>query len=442
MENLKNHAKLLTKTAGVYLFKDGSGEVLYVGKSINVKDRVFTHLAAKGDKSKSLIAASSRIEAIPVSSELEALLLEASLIKKHLPKFNSRAKDDKHPLYIKINIKDTFPKIITSRAEDDKKSLYFGPFPSSPIVKRVLKQIRKVFPFCSQKQLGKRGCLYSHIGLCNPCPPEIIKVKDENVKAGLKKRYKKNIKQIVDLLSGKQGLIKKQLERQMQEAVKNENFEEAAKTRDQINELMYITQPYKNPNEYLENPNLVEDTRYEELNQLYKILKTHFNNLKFPKRIECFDVSHTGGSSNVSSMVSFIDGVPDKNYYRHFKIINGKTSDDYSMMKETLDRRLKHTDDWGLPDLLVVDGGKSQTKAAKEMLEANNLSIPAIGLAKRLETIVIPKKQGYTIIHLGIGTPALKVLQRIRDEAHRFARKYHFKLRLKSLGLETKSRYN
>ena len=433
MNSLENEAKKLFSGPGVYSFKDRKGGVLYVGKSINVQERIFQHLKAEGEKSKSMVSSSCKVDAIPVASELEALLLEAELIKKYLPKFNSRAKDDKHALYIKITKNDVFPKVLTSRKGDDSRSLYFGPFPSSSTVKKVLRQIRKVIPYCTQKSTSRRECLYSHLRLCSPCPSYITKVKDKDNRYRLTKIYKNNINKIIDLLMGKKTSVKRKLEHEMNDASKRQHFEDAARIRNQITELEYITQPFRNPAEYMANPNLLEDLREREINSLYKALKNNIENLNLPERIECFDVSHLSGTLSTSSMVTFMGGVPNKNFYRQFKIYGQKTNDDYYMMYETVKRRIKHFKDWGTPDLIVVDGGKPQITAAKKAFVEIGVNLPLVGLAKKLETIIVPRGEKFLEINLNNNDPAIHLLQRLRDEAHRFARKYHFKLRFKSL---------
>ncbi len=437
---IRAQIKDLPQTPGVYQFKNDSGEILYVGKSTNVRERIKSHLASDGEKTRAMVRASTHVDAIAVSSELEALLLEAKLIKQHMPRYNSAAKDDKSPLYIKITTSEEFPRVMTSRREDTPDT-FFGPFPSSQTVKRVLKQIRRVFPYHSG-QITKRPCLYSHIGLCNPCPGKIATEIDKDKENVMREEYWNNIKQIIKLLSNKTDVLKKQLEKEMKQVAKTEDFEAAASLRDQLNQLNYITSPYNNPREYLANPNFLEDIRVEELKSLYTLLKTHYKYLKIPKRIECFDNSHLAGSAATSSMVTFINGEPDKNFYRHFRIRNANSRDDFAMMQETLTRRVRHFDDWGKPDLIVIDGGKGQVGAARIVFRELGINIPVIGLAKRLEEIIVPKitlvDQGkktasYTVFRLPPGAPALKVLQRMRDEAHRFARRYHFKLRLREV---------
>ncbi|MBI2590984.1 MAG: GIY-YIG nuclease family protein [Candidatus Blackburnbacteria bacterium] len=453
ISDLGKQAKSLVKGPGVYIFKNAQGNAIYVGKSINVYERVSSHLQARGTKSQDIAREAIEVATIPVFSELEALLLEAELIKKHLPKYNSAAKDDKHPLYIKISTSEEFPKVGMARREDftngksAKRDRYFGPFPSSANIKSVLRQIRKVFPYCSQKKLGKRGCFYSHIGLCNPCPNNIVH--DLDLAAGGEPRqgrdsrlrltalYKSNIRKITTLLSGKTKRLEKQLLGEMKAASLREDFEAAARIRDQLRQISYITKPYEKPKAYLENPNLVSDIREEELRALQDILSAYHPSLGAIHRIECYDVAHTGGKETTCSMVTFIDGEPEKKLYRRFRIKKVKGVDDFASLSEALTRRFSHLADWGKPDLIVVDGGKGQVSAALEVLALHPRGgsvIPTIGLAKREEEIVIPLFDGgFNVVRLGQDNPATKLLQRMRDEAHRFARAYHFKLRLKEL---------
>lgn len=424
-------SKNLYRGPGVYVFLNETGLPVYVGKSINIFERVKTHLASPDVKEIALTGASTHVAQIPVAHELEALLLEASLIKKYLPRYNSAAKDDKHPLYIKIT-KEEFPKIFTSRIQE-RGSLYFGPFPSSLTVKNVLKQVRKVFPYCAQTKLGKRGCFYSHIGLCDPCPSLVSKLEGELKDMELK-RYKQNIKKIISLLQGKEKELKKNVKKEMEVASKREAFEEAGKLRDQLEGLFYITSPYKSANEYIENPRLLEKTKMNQVEALYNVLITHIPGLVVPIRIDCFDNAHLSGKNATSSLVVFVEGEPDKSLYRRFRIRTEKSQDDFAMMREVIGRRMRHVEDWGKPDLIVVDGGKGQVSAAKRVMDEEfNSLVPIIGLAKRLEEIVIPTDKSFKIIRLRPGNPALSLLQRLRDEAHRFARSYHFKLRLKEL---------
>lgn len=431
-EKLINRKSLrLYKGPGVYIFLDSSGKPTYVGKSINIFERVKNHLASNDVKELALRNASTSVKQIPVAHELEALLLEASLIKKYLPKYNSTAKDDKHPLYIKIT-KEEFPKVFTSRIQE-KGAKCFGPFPSSTIVRNVLKQLRKVFPYCAQTQIGKRGCFYSHIGLCDPCPSVVVKYTGLEREI-LVKRYKQNLRKIVSFLEGKEKVLKKEVKKEMEDASKHEDYEEAARLRDQLEGLYYITSPYKSASQYIENPRLLGETQKNQVQELYDVLVPHIPTLTLPVRIDCFDNAHLSGKNATASLVVFVDAQANKSLYRRFRIRTEKTKDDFAMMSEVIKRRMGHVEDWGKPDLIVVDGGKGQVSAAKLVMDQKfGGLVPIIGLAKRLEEIVIPTGGNFKIIRLRPGNPALSLLQRLRDEAHRFARSYHFKLRLKEL---------
>lgn len=428
----------LHKGPGVYLFKDRRGRPLYIGKSTHLLARVKSHLSSRGPKAASIVKESATVEGIPVRYELEALLLEAKLIKEHKPKFNSRAKDDKHPLYIKVTGEE-YPKITTSRLEDLPNARYYGPFPSSRALRQVLRQIRKIFPYCAKKSLAGRPCFYSHLGLCNPCPNKISKIKNQNAKSRQTSVYRANIRNIRNILSGKTDKVTLELERKMKKAAKAKKFEEAVLYRDQLRRLEYITTPYKPTTAYLENPHLLEDIHAAEKNALARVLRKHAGISVNPRRIECFDAAHLRGSDSTASMVTFVDGEPEKRFYRHFKIKSGEGMNDFASISEVFSRRARHFTDWGKPDLFIVDGGKPQISAARKALRDQKIDLPLIGLAKRQEEIIALrenrrlKTRSFKSIKLARNSPALHILQRIRDEAHRFARSYHLKLRLKTL---------
>jgi len=319
-------------------------------------------------------------------------------------------------------MRDDFPRILLARREDDPKSVYFGPFTSSTSVKIVLKTIRRIFPYQSVLNHPNKLCLYYHLGLC-PCPPVFAG------SAEFKKQYRKNIKGIIRMLEGKSKDIMKELEKERDSASKSENYEAALELQKKINALSVVTAPFHQPFEYHVNPNLRTDIRQQELDELMSVLNQHGFALKKLERVECYDISNTQGTNATGSMVVLTNGEIDKSQYRKFKIRKGNTPNDFAMMKEVLKRRLNHAE-WHTPDLIVVDGGKGQVSAADEILRG---LIPHIGLAKREETLILPD---FTEIALPKNTPALHLIMRIRDEAHRFAITYHKKLRSKSAILE------
>lgn len=414
----KTIIKSLPESAGVYTFKVGKTPI-YIGKAINLKRRVGSyfdlHLEPKTER---MIAEANNFSYINVNSELEALLLEAKLINSYQPKYNSISKDDKHPLYIRIT-KEEFPRVITARkiAANEKNIAFFGPFPSSRNVYSVLRSLRRIFPYSDHK-LGKRPCLYSHIGLCSPCPNEITQSSD---KALLKKKYLANIRKIKSILNGRIDIVKKDLDRQMNDLSKKQKYEEAKLVRDQIQRLEYITQPRVPTEFYIQNPNLKEDVRRSELLELQKLLVGSFK-IESLHRIECFDIAHLAGASPTASMVTFIEGEADKSEYRHFKIRQNKTQSDYDSMREVARRRLKQA--WDKPNLIIVDGGVGQLNVFKSIIKG----IPIVGIAKGPDRLILNEKE-----KVRLSGPTLSLVQRIRDEAHRFARRYHHTLISKSL---------
>jgi excinuclease ABC subunit C len=420
--------KKLPEGAGVYMFLKAAHPI-YIGKAINLKRRVGSYFDFKLEtKTAKMIREAKDLAYIKVGSELESLLLEAKLIRKYMPHYNIAAKDDKHPLYIKIT-KEAYPRIVTARkpAQNETNLAFFGPFPDSTSVRSVLKMLRKIFPYSDHK-ISNRGCIYSHIGLCEPCP-SIIEMSEAFKKAGLRKKYLQNISLIKAVLSGKIANVKVELEKEMKVLADKEKYEDASGVLEKIRRLEYITQPQMPVEFYVKNPNLYEDIKRKEQKELCRILRRFDVVTKKIERIECFDVAHLAGVNPTASMVTFVQGDPDKKYYRHFKIHQSKTQSDTDSMKEVIKRRIKHLADWGRPDLLIVDGGKPQVSMA--MRELIGHGIPVVGLAKKFETLVIPKLQGKLITFkeykLQRG-PALFLLARLRDEAHRFARRYHHRL--------------
>jgi excinuclease ABC subunit C len=404
---------------GVYLFIDERGNVIYVGKAINLKKRVASYFSSKhlGEKTKILVSQIYKIKTIGVSSEIESFLLEEKLIKKYLPKYNIKLIDGKSYPSIKITTKDKYPKVLMVRKHDDPKAIYFGPYTNSESVRMVLKKIRRIFPYQAVKNHPNKLCLYFHLGLC-PCPSV---TQDPN--------YKKTIKHIIDFLNGNVKKVIRDLEDERNKESLNEKFEEARNIQRQIDAINFITTSVHKPFEYELNPNLRSDVLDEQLLTLKRVLNDNNTPVQNLDRIECYDISNTSGLNATASMVVLTQGEKDSSSYRRFKIngdYQGKPND-FAMMKEVLTRRLKHKN-WPIPSLIVVDGGKGQVSSAKEILEALNLNIPLIGLAKREETII---NSSLEEISLPRDSKALHLIMKIRDEAHRFAITYHKKLRSK-----------
>lgn len=405
----------LSSGPGVYLFLDEKDNILYVGKAKNLKKRVSSYFKNKlGGKTSLLVSQISKIKTIKVDSEIESLLLEANLIQKYLPKYNVRFTDGKAYPLIRITIKDKYPKVITARRMEDKKSIYFGPFPDVSAMRIVLKVARRIFPFQSVINHPKKICFYNHIGLC-PCP----EVTND-------KFYKKNINHLINFLRGNTKKVIKDIEKERENFSKNEAYEKAWECQKKIDSIKLIASSFYNPFEYEENPNLKEDIRRRELADLQEVLRVNNVIIDLPIRIECYDISIISGKYATGSLVVFTKGEKDSKWYRRFRIRSdfGKNND-FAMIEEVIARRLNH-DDWPKPDLIIIDGGKGQVSSVLKVLNQRGAKIPVIGLAKREETIVTPN---FKEISLPKDSKTLHLIIRIRDEAHRFAVAYHRKLR-------------
>lgn len=398
---------------------DEKNDIIYVGKAKNLHSRVssyFVNTSSLHPKTAALVSQIKKIDVILVESEIESLLLEANYIKKYTPKYNIKLTDGKAYPLIRITGKSDSPAVLLARKMNDPRSIYFGPFPSSTSVKMVLRTIRRIFPYQSVLHHSKGKCLYFHLGLC-PCLPAFPNPES-------RKMYKKTIKHIIDFLEGNTKKAIKDLEKERDLYSKQEKFEDASAIQKQIAAIHYVTHPIHKPFEYEINPNLREDLREAEMAELVRILRSNRVPIVTAQRIECYDISNTQGTNPVASMVVFTNGEKDASQYRKFKM-KTKGPNDFAMMQEVISRRLRH-DEWPRPDLLIVDGGKGQISSAYEILAGTN--IPLVGLAKREETIITPEN---IEILLPRRSGALQLVQRIRDEAHRFAITYHRKLRSK-----------
>jgi excinuclease ABC subunit C len=421
--------------SGIYIFYDKFGSPLYIGKSRNLKARLKSYFANDlGPKTTQMVSLAHEFTTLSVQSELEALLLEAYLVKHIQPKYNIELKDDKHPLYIRIT-SDKYPQIITARKIDETANtdFFIGPFASSSVVKSMIKMLRKIFPF-SQHVPEHKPCIYSQIGLCNPCPSTIEQETDPDKKRYLMTQYKNNIRMIKRILSGGVSAVKADMVKKMDRFAIEEDYEAAKEIRTQIEGLEYITQGFTAPIAYLDNPDLAEDTRDSEIETLNNILSKYLSLKDLPMRIECYDIAHLSGTFPTASMVTFVGGKAEKSLYRRFRIQQKKGNDDIASMTEVARRRKLHFDDWGVPNLMIIDGGKTQTSVFYHAMAGSG--IPIIGLAKRFETFVIPHEENSKLQFYEIRVPngpAKNLVQRIRDEAHRFARRYHHHLLTKKL---------
>ncbi len=439
---LQEKVNNLPMVPGVYKFFDQEGTVIYVGKAKNLRNRVKSYFRVKFDedtKTKALVENIVDVEFIEVSTELEALILEEKLVKKFQPRYNILLKDDKSFLYIvlrseKVKIGGNevdYPVVFSARKTDLQKSdLYYGPYPRSEVAKYVLRSLRKIIPFrdCSKSKFRNyqkigQPCLYGHIGLCQaPCLGKVSKIDYLRDLSKIKRFLDGNFKKIID------DIIKN-----MKDASKNEEFEKAAKLRDIIKKFEYLTINTSKIDSIAENPLLIEDMIAASLDNLlnyFPVLK------EYPERIECYDISNTSGKEATASMTVAINGRLTNREYRRFKIKFKDSPDDFEMMREVLRRRFKRSlidDAWKLPNLIVLDGGKGQLSAGTSVLKEMGIDVAMISIAKKEEILIYSRGDDFFEVKLPKTDESLKLIQRLRDEAHRFAKKYHHELRIKKL---------
>jgi len=532
---LKAFVKEAPLEPGVYLMKDETGTIIYVGKAKVLRNRLSSYFSGDKDvKTRTLLAHVQSIETIIVSSEYEALLLENTLIKQHSPRYNINLKDGKTYPVVRIT-NEAFPRLFRTRYIVQDGSRYFGPFPNVQALDTMLVLIETLFPLRKCKVLRQRThpCMYYHIGRCSaPCAKKISK-----------EIYQEHIEKAIELLTGKTEALIAKLTREMEQEAQQLHFERAAQLRDAITSIqqlnatstvvdfdnqsrdyiawaesgilstftvfsmrggkmtgreLYRTRSAANEEESLiqfilsyYNPDRpppplifinLNLSGGEQITQALKerfgyttairfpdekrheaVLAMAYQNAKedvlkrqkerglgpaleelqrvlelsrYPERIEGFDIAQLGGKHTVASLISFKNGIPDKKNYRYFKIRSLEGAiDDFGALREALSRRYSRlvTENAELPDLILIDGGIGQVNAAKGVLDALNLSIPLVGLAKKEEELWLPEAK--EPIRLDQRSEALKVLQHVRDETHRFATGLNQRLRSKDLAL-------
>lgn len=423
----KENFARIPQTYGVYLYKQ-AGEIVYVGKSINLRARIKGHWEAARYSSKERgIVAADTIEIITTASEFEALIVEAHYIKQYRPKYNVSWRDDKSFVFIKIPLKDTYPKITLVRQyhQDSSTAVYFGPFKAATVAVKLLRMIRKIVPFCTSKRITKTPCFYSKIGLCYPCPNVIEQVKDENVKKTLQKHYKANIKKVVKLLKGHLQEVRLELQKQLTLASKEERFEDAIEARNKLIALdSLLSERFITTGSDLQE--LTATSPQKDMEELNKLLSRFFPGLPPLQRIECYDISHLMSKDITASMVVMLEGRMDKSEYKKFRIKNPQSVSDFDRLQEVFRRRFNHPE-WGTPDLLVVDGGKPQVRAVLKTLAELGLTIPLIGIAKNPDRLIIAPQ--LETVRIGFNNRGFNLIRVLRDESHRFAKAYHTLLR-------------
>lgn len=403
--------------------RDETGTIIYVGKAVDLRKRVQSYFRKaslqKGDpKLRSLIKSVTDLEYIVVHNEAAALLTEGELIKKYKPRYNVLLKDDKRFLLIRADPTQDLPRFETVRFRQNDQARYFGPYVSSAAARTTIDFLEKHFGLRKCSPLHPDESTYKH------CNNDIIRFCSAPcVKRISQQEYRKNFEEACAFLRGRRPELLQEIRNQMHAAANSLDFENAAKLRDT---LLLIEKAVRQNARAAPTPRMQAETAQAGTIELAKRL--HLS--KPPHTIETFDISNIMGTYSVASMVCAVDGVPSPNRYRRFRIKTITGSNDPAMMAEVVQRRIKQIqeNDLPLPDLILVDGGITQLKATKAVLEQMGLpNQPLASLAKRYEEIYFsPDKPP---LRLDSNNPALKVVQRIRDEAHRFAITYHRTLR-------------
>ncbi len=414
---------------GVYLMKDSSGRVIYVGKAKSLRSRAgsyFLKAAAEERRTAELVREVCDIDYIECESEVDALLAEARLIKDIQPKFNQDLKDDKSFPYLEIHIREDFPRVEFTREPQERGTKLYGPFPSAGSLRGAIQVLQKIFQFrtCSldidegdERWRWFRPCLLASIRQCTaPCNLRISK-----------EEYRRDIARLRMFLEGNKTKLLQEMREEMAAAASARLFEKAARLRDEIR--MLETLDDRGELETHEQPEVFFIDPKKGLAGLKKVLDLP----RTPRTIEGVDIAHLGGDNTVASLVQFIDGLPFKPGYKRFKIRSVSDIDDFASIHEVVARRFKRLDDEGsvFPDLLLIDGGRGQLNAGMAAFAALGITPPTvISLAKKNEEIYVPGRN--EPLRLSRHAYALRLLQYVRDEAHRFAQHYHHMLQRKT----------
>lgn len=427
--------KQFPTTPGVYLMKDDQGRVLYVGKAKNLRNRAthyFTKAAAEDSRTADLVKLIADIDYLQADTEVDALLLEARLIKDIQPRFNVELKDDKSFPYLQIRMREDFPRVEFTRSPRRRGVKLYGPFTSAKNLRAALQVLQRIFKFrtCSLDIAAEdprwrwfRPCILHSINQCTaPCNFRVTK-----------EEYRRQIRALRLLLEGKKDRLLAELEKAMQEASAALQFEKAARLRDEMKALRKLS--LRGDVDKDVQPEVFQLEPKKGLVGLRKILGLP----QTPRTIEGIDIAHLGGDETVASLVKFIDGLPFKPGYRRYRIKTVQGVDDFASIREVVSRRFRNLPRRGeseeedvFPDILLIDGGKGQLNAALEVFQFLGREPPCLlSLAKREEEVYRPGEA--EPLRLSRHAAALRLLQYVRDEAHRFAQHYHHILRRKKL---------
>lgn len=445
---LKAKLNTLPARPGVYFHKSSSGEVIYVGKAAVLKNRVrqyFQDSRSRDNKTMALVAEIVDTDWIETDSEVDALFLESEMVKRYMPRYNILLRDDKSQSFVRIDIKNEWPTVTLTRNPLDDGAEYIGPFYNSFALRKALRYLRRVFPYLTKPRRPGQSQLDEDLGIS----PRLSDGPD---------KYKADLRLLMQYIRGRRTDIVKELDREMRQAAREQNFEKAAKNRNRLIALKELKRRVMfGDSEYLD---ISKDRALKDLAGIFSLERE-------PARIECFDISHISGTGVVASMVVFQNGASARSEYRKFKL-SKERNDDTANMLEVVSRRFsaRNQKSWGMPDVVIVDGGKAQLASALKAMEELGVTVPAIGVAKRNDELVVHlgrsgvnvdlikssdgsiamrsegefmfinlhpgaiKSSGHALNLRSSGKPGayddvIKLIQRIRDESHRFAISYH-----------------
>ncbi len=431
LEQLAAKARALPKAPGVYLMKDAQDRVIYIGKAASLRDRVGSYFLPSTKLENKKVGLQDEIadlEVIQTESEVEALLAENRLIKDIQPKYNARLLDDKTYPYLMVTTGEDFPGVFVTRQPRADGTRLFGPFTGAFQLKEAVQYLQRAFKFrtCHLEILETdtrrrffRPCLLHAINQCTaPCADRIDR-----------KTYAEDIRQLIRYLEGDRGSVLKELEREMRRASESLQFEQAARLRDQLKALTSLGQRATRGTEQFWQPEAFVTDPREGVAKLGEALELP----EPPRIVEGIDIAHLHGGEMVGSKVTFIDGRPFKDGYRRYKIKHGQGNNDFLSIQEVVSRRYREAgaNNELFPDVILIDGGLGQLHAAMDVFSGMDVRPPmVISLAKKEELIYVQGKSDplrFARNHAG-----LRLLQYVRDEAHRFAQHYHHLLRTKA----------
>lgn len=438
----------LPLSPGIYMYRADDGEIVYVGKAARLRSRVrqyFQSSRLQDTKTDALVAEIADVEWIETESEIDALFLESEMVKRYMPRYNVLLRDDKSETFVRVDMKSPWPTVTLTRTPGDDGAEYIGPFYNSYPVRKALRYLRRAFPYFTKPPKDSDSRLEQQIGLVPRRGGEQAM-----------REYKANLRQLIRYIKGERKSLVRQLESDMKKAAKEQNFEEAARLRNQLHHMNELQRRVMfGDSEHLD---IAKDVALSDLAQLLAIDEPL-------KRIECIDVSHHSGDAVVAALVVFVNGASSRSDYRKFRLSD--RNDDYANIASVITRRfsVKNLQQWPKPQLLIVDGGKGQLSSALGAVKALGIDLPIVGIAKNEEVIIAPAsamndylargeerdeidlvtESDYVSINLHPGqinagghsrnlragtkvhrySEVTKLIQRIRDESHRFAISYH-----------------